>query len=217
MSCPIPSPILPIKDRNELGQMLNDMNFTHGVELGVQMGLYSKIILERWKKAKEYMLVDLWRSQSNYDDIANVKDKTHELFMTAALKNVKPFQHRTEIKVCRHLTTKCVQKVPNSYFDFIYVDARHDYKGVMQDLKQWWPKLRCGGIFAGHDYVDQNDVDTATSQGLKQQDWTRNYDGTKDTTRQICKGAVNDFASRVSRQISVTYRESNWNTWMIKK
>lgn len=30
----------------------------------------------------------------------------------------------------------------------------HDYCGVMEDLQAYWPKLRSGGIFAGHDYID---------------------------------------------------------------
>jgi hypothetical protein len=31
--------------------------------------------------------------------------------------------------------------------------CRHDYCGVMEDLVAYWPKLRSGGIIAGHDYV----------------------------------------------------------------
>ena len=31
--------------------------------------------------------------------------------------------------------------------------ARHDYCGVKEDLETYWPKLRRGGILAGHDYL----------------------------------------------------------------
>ena len=34
------------------------------------------------------------------------------------------------------------------------IDARHDYDSVKEDLEAWFDKLRPGGIFAGHDYVD---------------------------------------------------------------
>ena len=36
--------------------------------------------------------------------------------------------------------------------DFVFIDAAHDYDSVVKDLAAWWPKLKPGGIFAGHDY-----------------------------------------------------------------
>ena len=38
--------------------------------------------------------------------------------------------------------------------DFVYIDARHDYESVLEDLDAWCPKMKPGGIIAGHDYVD---------------------------------------------------------------
>merc|ERR1719382_659520 len=35
---------------------------------------------------------------------------------------------------------------------FIYVDARHDYCAVREDLALYWPKLAPGGILAGDDF-----------------------------------------------------------------
>ena len=44
--------------------------------------------------------------------------------------------------------------VPDDSLDFVYLDARHDFNGVFEDLSVWWPKLKMGGILAGHDYCD---------------------------------------------------------------
>ena len=42
--------------------------------------------------------------------------------------------------------------------DFVYIDARHTYDAVMEDLEAWWPKVRPGGIVAGEDYMDAEEV-----------------------------------------------------------
>ena len=47
--------------------------------------------------------------------------------------------------------------------------CRHDYCGVQEDLRNWWPKLRRGGIFAGHDYLTADSPPVLDTK----QDWSR--------------------------------------------
>ncbi len=35
---------------------------------------------------------------------------------------------------------------------FVYIDAAHDYDNVKADILAWMPKVKKGGILAGHDY-----------------------------------------------------------------
>lgn len=196
------------KNRNDLGTILENEGFTRGLELGVQKGLYAKTILSKWPSCTEYHLVDLWGVQENYEDVANVNQEAQDKNYESTLETLKEWKDK--LHVCRNYTTTCVNNFEDGYFDYIYVDARHDFKGVWEDLIHYWPKLRVGGIMAGHDYVAQDDV-------WYGQNWTVNYDGTIDETGTVVKGAVDKFAASVCRQITVSYRENNWNTWAVRK
>ena len=37
-------------------------------------------------------------------------------------------------------------------FDFIFIDGLHEYEQVLKDCRNYWPKIKKGGVFAGHDY-----------------------------------------------------------------
>lgn len=36
--------------------------------------------------------------------------------------------------------------------DFVWIDANHEYEAVKADIEVWLPKVRAGGVIAGHDY-----------------------------------------------------------------
>jgi len=44
--------------------------------------------------------------------------------------------------------------VPDASLDFAYLDGAHDYTNVKKELFVFWPKIRPGGILAGHDYCN---------------------------------------------------------------
>ena len=38
--------------------------------------------------------------------------------------------------------------------DFCFIDGDHSYEGCKRDIHAWFPKMKKGGIFAGHDYTN---------------------------------------------------------------
>ena len=208
---------LSFNTRDDFGHILEKEKFKIGVELGVQRGHFAEKTLSGWHGCERYVLVDLWAKQKNYIDLANNYD--HARIKKEALHRMKPFREKgVNIEVCHNYTSSCVGNYEDGTFDYIYVDARHDFKGVYIDIVEWWSKLRVGGIMAGHDYVTQFE---GPQTG---QDWTRNFDGTIDETHSVVKGAVDKFAQENnliintgSGETSDWPRNTYWPSWAIRK
>lgn len=67
-----------------------------------------------------------------------------------------PFQSKT---VFHHkLSTEAAKEIPDQSLDFVYIDARHDYCGALEDIENYWPKLHPGGIMAGDDYITNAEI-----------------------------------------------------------
>ena len=204
------SPIPVIQKRLDIPGILEQESMLKGAELGVLHGTFARETLERWPSAIEYVLVDLWSPQENYKDLANAAQNVQDQRMNDAISNTRQWSEK--IRICRNYTTVCATRYPEEYFDYLYVDARHDRKGVLEDLDAWWPKMRADGLICGHDYVTQDEGPQQSGQ-----DWTKNYDGTIDESRRAVRGAVDDWAKKHKRQVQVTYREADWPSWCIRR
>lgn len=207
-----------IRSRNAFGHMVSERNFTVGAELGVQNGFFSDLLLYTAHSITRYYLVDTWEQRSNYSDAANVGNEAQKAIYRKTQVRLAPYGNRCVF--LRNFTTEAAKQVQDSSVDFIYVDARHDYCGVMEDLEAWWPKLKTGGIICGDDYL------TAAEQlGMKgnvynpNDDWAICGNGTKIAG--AVKGAVQDFAKRVGVQVHTTWKHDNtqkefsqWPQWI---
>jgi hypothetical protein len=38
------------------------------------------------------------------------------------------------------------------HLDFVYIDGNHDYEYVKKDIALYYPLVKYGGVFGGHDY-----------------------------------------------------------------
>jgi Methyltransferase domain len=119
-----------------------------GAEVGVQTGAFSQSILSDWTSCTKFYLVDLWKHQENYHDHANANDQVQEQYFETTKTALQAYENKTIF--LRMTSVEAASHVPNQTLDFVYIDARHDYCGVKEDLNAYWPKLRPGGIMAGY-------------------------------------------------------------------
>lgn len=45
--------------------------------------------------------------------------------------------------------------IPDWSVDAVYIDSDHHYEFTRDEISRWLPKVRKGGIIAGHDYIDR--------------------------------------------------------------
>lgn len=146
------TPVVPV--REELPYLLNARGLVGcAVEVGVKRGEYSELLLGRWK-GRHLISVDPWAEApaEDYVDVANVAQQEHDGFHRETLGRLDQFGERSS--VWRMFGGEAADRLPHHCLDFVYLDARHDGPSVTEDLETWMPKVRPGGVIAGHDYVD---------------------------------------------------------------
>ena len=193
-----------LSNRLDLASVCEERGFKYGAELGVQKGFFSKDMLSIWKSAERYYMVDPWHHQDGYHDAANYDNYTQESFFQQTKANTAEWMTKTIFM--RNYSTSAAPLIPDLSLDFIYIDARHDYCGVKEDILMWWPKLKKGGIMAGHDYMSgyqqlKERVKVGAGYSAKD-DWTICADGT--IHEGSVKAAVDEMAKVFEKRVFVT-------------
>lgn len=64
--------------------------------------------------------------------------------------NMKPVEGY--YKELRMSSMEAVKKFENESVDFVFIDGSHEYEDIKDDINHWLPKVKKGGVLAGHDY-----------------------------------------------------------------
>ena len=141
-----PPTFLRINRENGFPELLRDLGFKVGAEVGVESGAYSEVLCKKIPGLKLYS-VDAWQPYHEYR-IHVSKDKL-DGFYAAAKERLAPFN----VTLVRKFSVEAARMFEDASLDFVYIDANHDFVHVAQDIDAWARKVRPGGIVAGHDYL----------------------------------------------------------------
>lgn len=143
-----------VRNRKELVQLLPKDAVV--AEVGVQRGRFAKTIFRK-AKPKRLHLIDCWEHQhdESYEaDGANVSNQRHQQNYDRVLQRLARGVRRGQVELHKGYSVPVLASFPDEYFDWVYVDANHTYEAVTSDLEACLPKIRPGGIIAGHDYIN---------------------------------------------------------------
>lgn len=130
---------------NKLNGLKDLLDFYHinknhvACEIGSFAGVSSELIAQytRW-----LYCVDIWDEYIFPKERANVVEG---MFDQMIIRN----PNITKIKKSSEVASS---EFNNDSLDFVYIDADHSYESVKKDISYWLPKVKEGGILAGHDY-----------------------------------------------------------------
>lgn len=97
--------------------------------------------------------VDTWNgsfcqhdeSSSAYEPLLKEPDALYKHF----LSNIEPV--KDVINIVRLPSLEAAKLYDDCSLDFVFIDAEHEMPYVLDDFRAWYPKVRTGGWFAGHD------------------------------------------------------------------
>lgn len=170
--------------------LLNErMAEPRGAEIGVWEGTTAKQILSAVPGCFLY-LVDPWEKSLDGGGVDQTPDRLR-IARKRAESNVSAYSADGQVGMLHMTSLEAARHVKDGELNFFFLDGRHEYPYVRDDLRAWKDKVKRGGIYAGHDY-----------RYMAQRSETELFPG---VTR-----AVDEFAEELDRVVNVMPHHLWW-------
>jgi hypothetical protein len=195
-----------LTNRFKLWTLLQEFNFTTMLEVGVYKGQLANATLSKWTSFDHYYGIDLSVSKNVTTESGEKDDQAedeHDKTLTALVDTFG----KKKITLMKNGEKNLTDAFKEQSIDFIYIDfTRHDYCAASGDIASYYPILKCGGLYAGHDFL---------SSSPDGHDWGVCANGTR--VEGGVKRAVLDFAKSHSVKNVYTTLETEYRSWYFIK
>jgi hypothetical protein len=119
------------------------------VEVGVYEGANARRLRHIFKPERMW-LVDPWavtKTTGRYNEKYLGAGAWDALFEKICKEFALP-----QVQVCRALSEQAAPMIEDESIDLVYIDGDHRLEFIRRDIELWLPKIRKGGILAGHDF-----------------------------------------------------------------
>lgn len=179
---------IPNSGRDDLAQLFRHLDCRMGAEIGTERGLYAETICKTNPQLNLYC-VDPYKAYKGYREHKS-QNKLNGFFEEALARLMN-----YDVTFIRKLSVEAAAGFKDNSLDFVYIDGNHSLLHVIQDLCYWVPKVRHGGIVAGHDFIRRNHTGYAMHVVQAVHAYTDSY-GIKDWyvlgRKAIIEGEVRD-------------------------
>lgn len=129
--------------------LLPELFVQRGYKIGAEIGVYKAQFTEKFCKAGLQMYaIDPWKAYGGAGRTTQ-SQKRQDFLYGHAQRVLAPYPNCT---ILRASSMDAVQQFKDGGLDFVYIDGDHSFRYIAEDICEWTPKVRAGGIVAGHDY-----------------------------------------------------------------
>lgn len=119
-----------------------------GIEIGTCRAESTAFLLEKCPNIQRIFTVDPYKAYDDWN--GEITQETVDRFMKIAKANLKPYKDR--VRMIRETSNEATNNFTGTLVDFIFVDGDHSYEQTLADCEAYYPFLKEGGLFCGHDY-----------------------------------------------------------------
>ena len=130
-----------------------------GAEIGVHVGESFLTLLQTCPNISKLYGVDPYvpyidylKEEGQSFDPMVVDEKEIEYIKLVSYHRQKFSGHKDKIVFYEMDSIEASKKVEDKSLDFIFIDSYCSFEQAKDDIKVWYPKVKDGGIFAGHDW-----------------------------------------------------------------
>jgi hypothetical protein len=145
----------------------------HFVEVGCYLGR-STIIMAKMiaasGKSISFHAVDHFKGHGAEPDELGVADSHDGSLRPLFERNLASYGVSDRVGIIEGDSAESADLFDNGTCDFVFIDADHTCEAVSRDIRAWAPKIRPGGVLAGHDYCMESvrtAVDHSSLLGVK--------------------------------------------------
>lgn len=122
------------------------------LEIGARWGDSLRYIALQFP-LKRYLVIDPYKNYEEYDgDEFNdvLQGSEDEIYRKTLALGRQLLGDR--FSLIRAFSSEAADQVEDGSVDFVFVDGNHRFEFVLEDLRNYWPKVSPGGYLCGHDY-----------------------------------------------------------------
>lgn len=136
---------------NWLADIINSRGYTIGCEVGVAVGNTTSHLLRNCTQLTLYAVDDFAPVENRPAGAAPLLNRKAYVYPYRPLfdKAVEPYKER--LFVLEGTSWEMAKRIEDGWLDFVFIDASHDFRSVVNDIKAWQPKVKKDGLFCGHD------------------------------------------------------------------
>ena len=131
------------------------------VEMGVWLGKSVIYMADKIKKHNHnitFVAIDNFKGNENPNPVGGLatptqisNEKYDGDFYDVFYQNLVDCGVEDFVQPKRMNSLEAVKDFGDETIDFVFIDGDHHYNAVIKDLNVWYPKVKKGGIFSGHD------------------------------------------------------------------